>query len=46
MVSTSMVAGSAFGGTNGISDVLGKKGHVMAVPVDALGCLSSFFFSA
>jgi hypothetical protein len=41
VVSTSMVAGSAFGGTNGVSGVLGKESHVVAVPVDALERLPS-----
>ena len=41
-----MVADSAFRGTNGVSDVLGKEGHVMAIPVDALECLPSLSLSA
>jgi hypothetical protein len=41
-----MVAGSAFGGTNGVSDVLGKEGRVVAVPVDAPARLPSLSLSA
>ena len=40
-----MVVGSALGGINGVNEVVGKEGHIAAVPVDASGRLFSLSLS-
>jgi hypothetical protein len=41
-----MAAGSAFRATNEVNERFGKEEHIVAVPVNDLGCLPSLSLSA